>query len=299
MAEFFKLADTVDIINKKLSKIPTDDGTLVDLFNAELIDQAYGAESPKAQSGKAVAEAIEQATSAFAQQIPEVDQTFDPESLNAQSGVAIDARLQNISIQQKPWDINENVGSIVLNPITFNTSSPVSRPGDQWELVGVDDTDVSDYDEYRTYRQRKVIPVINSGKVFLRYDLSIENMPYTAHRTPYENEYIRFRIYTGNVVYFEIETSITHDGFKELQEGIPEEILLELSKGADIILEIEYKGLFNSEKNQMSGDHWGYFIFRDIHLAANIDTAYKYFALEDDTSTENVIELALSTLLGV
>ncbi|MBR3591591.1 MAG: tail fiber protein, partial [Clostridia bacterium] len=52
------------------------------------VDQTYNPESENAQSGKAVAAAIEGI------EIPSADQTYNPESENAQSGKAVAAALQ-------------------------------------------------------------------------------------------------------------------------------------------------------------------------------------------------------------
>jgi hypothetical protein len=120
MAEFFKLVDTADIINKKLSKIPTDDGTLVDLFNTELVDQAYNAESFKAQSGKAVAEALGE----LAQQIPNVvvEQTFTADSTNAQSGKAVSYAISS-AINSAKEELQGEISGITSRLDNFTTQS--------------------------------------------------------------------------------------------------------------------------------------------------------------------------------
>ncbi len=58
------------------------------------VDQTYTPTSENAQSGTAVAEALETIPSVT------VDQTFDPVSANAQSGVAVQEALQNIPAPQ-------------------------------------------------------------------------------------------------------------------------------------------------------------------------------------------------------
>ena len=191
----------------------------------------------------------------------------------------IDA-LKNLG--QKPWDVNENVGSIVLNP--HSAGANTGNVGDAWEVLE---------DNKPGYRHRKFshrLPMINSGKVYLHFD------PYAEYDNAPDNskddEFIAIRIYSGDVVIYENRQPLTKSGMRAIN-NINEMKLINVTKNNDIRLEAEERRYFNDNTYKPYGFHR----FEDIYLAANLDTPFKYFALVDIKETD--MKEILNTLLGV
>jgi hypothetical protein len=119
IADINQIADNFRIIEER---VPSKD----DLKNIKInIDQTYRPESENAQSGKAVAEALESIQ--FGEGgVVVVDQTFNPNSKNAQSGKAVAEAISGIQY----FNI-DNSGRISLKPeyrgatIDFATDSSI------------------------------------------------------------------------------------------------------------------------------------------------------------------------------
>ncbi|MEE1046439.1 MAG: hypothetical protein U0M60_03335 [Clostridia bacterium] len=185
----------------------------------------------------------------------------------------IDA-LKNLG--QKPWDVNENVGSIVANEITY---------GDIKRSLS---SEVADGNmRIKTYDVVQ-FPMINSGEIYLHYYSNIygtsgDGSPgaYTGYKVLKNDEVVH-----SEQVYFESgrDTLRTLNGYKKLK--------LSVSKG-DIIRIVTECKIHKDNDGGVVGEN----LFTHIYLSANIDTPYKYIALVDRKDTD--MEEIINTLLGV
>ena len=197
----------------------------------------------------------------------------------------IDA-LKNLG--QKPWDVNENVGSIVANEITKE-----DIPRGEWKVSSVTEGNWVT----RTYHVVR-FPMINSGEVYLHYYSGLYNG--TGDTTP--GAYMGYRILKNDEVVLEEQAYFYVDGISGIS-GIPNggglsalngnrDLKLNVSKG-DIIEIVAYYGTSTVSDANVTSDSY----FNHIYLSANIDTPYKYIALVDVKETD--MEEIINTLLGV
>ena len=198
-----------------------------------------------------------------------------------------------IPTYQKPWDVNENVGSIVLNPHNSSHISSMAtapdgmKPNETFELIEGEGVG------YRTQKFTHSIPMINSGKIYLHFDPRVEydDAPWTGSG----EEYFKLRVYSGDTVVYEKQLLLDKDDLiiTPGEEGFPEWLLIDVTKGVDIKLEVVQRKYVGTSGNKS----YGFSYFSDIYLAANLDTPFKYFALVDIEETD--MKEILNTLLGV
>lgn len=197
----------------------------------------------------------------------------------------IDA-LKNLG--QKPWDVNENVGSIVANEITKE-----DIPRGEWKVSSVTEGNWVT----RTYHVAR-FSMINSGEVYLHYYSGLYNG--SGDTTP--RAYMGYRILKNDEVVLEEQAYFYVDGISGIN-GTPNtdglralngnrDLKLNVSKGDIIEIVADYGTSIASDANVTSDSY-----FNHIYLSANIDTPYKYIALVDREDTD--MEEIINTLLGV
>lgn len=214
----------------------------------------------------------------------------------------IDA-LKNLG--QKPWDVNENIGSIVsntehsINIVELSHSEGYS--GSPWTTVILDEP-IPDfpYNYGLSWKLTKTdiltIPAINSGDICIKYKYSydFENMGYGYYNT---NIYV-------NDVKMHTDTLLDADEITISNPGSSGEIItpsLRVNKGDTIRIEVEFKYLFGENVNvkwfSAIFDSVGNNYIENIDILANIDTPYKYVSLVS-INEPSTVEI-LNTLLGV
>ena len=186
-----------------------------------------------------------------------------------------------IANYQKPWDVNENIDSIVTNmhdstSISTNASPPDSLlPCEAWELI--EDEALSNYHN-KTSKFTHSIPMINSGRVYLHFSPTIDYTDAPWDHLAREGEYMELRVYSGDTVVYEEHRLLTKDDLiiTQPEERRPEWILVDVVKGVDVKLEaVQRRRIYNSGGT----DHYGFSRFSEIYLMANMDTPYKYTSL--------------------
>lgn len=162
---------------------------------------------------------------------------------------------------QQRWNVNENIGSIVLNPIKVSDLPDIASRT-SWESEA---------------RYSFQFPAINSGRVYLNFDFIYKS----AGHPPANNLTFEITI-NDNPVYETSEVSLIST------EHIPIDVLQ-----GDIIKFKMHKtsGIYTPSAYFDSGSG-----FDNVYLSANIETPYKYFSLLPDTTSPTEI---LNTLLGV
>ena len=185
-----------------------------------------------------------------------------------------------IANYQKPWDVNENIDSIVTNmhdstSISTKASPPDSLlPCEAWALI--EDEALSNYHN-KTSKFTHSIPMINSGRVYLHFSPTIDYTDAPWDHLAKEGEYMELRVYSGDTVVYEEHRLLTKDDLiTQPEERRPEWILVDVVKGVDVKLEaVQRRRIYNSGGT----DSYGFSRFRDIYLMANMDTPYKYTSL--------------------
>lgn len=214
----------------------------------------------------------------------------------------IDA-LKNLG--QKPWDVNENLGSIVsntehsINIVELSHSEGYS--GSPWTTVTLDEP-IPDfpYNYGLSWKLTKAdiiaIPVINSGDIHIKYkyECHFENLSYGRYCV---------NIYKNNTK-LHTDIILDADDFENSDPDSSGEIItpsLRVNKGDTIRIEVEFKYLFGENV----GVERFYHIFdgdrdtciENIDILANIDTPYKYVSLVN-INEPSAAEI-LNALLGV
>ena len=186
---------------------------------------------------------------------------------------------------QKPWDINENIGSIVVTPSPFYGRLSSNST---WTLK--DSFTAANGETYNTYTwQTEGFPAINSGIVFIRFNFD----PYGEHSANNDYGYQMVRVLVNGV-----EAAVTDkfDPYFDTSNplrGTEFSLPINVSKGDSVSLEVE---ICVDEKPSYlfsSGDSG----FEYVYLAANADTPYKYVTLKPIVEP-SMVEI-LNTLLGV
>lgn len=214
----------------------------------------------------------------------------------------IDA-LKNLG--QKPWDVNENLGSIVSNTEHSIDIVELARSegysGSPWTTVTLDEPipDFS-YNSGLSWKLTKAdiiaIPAINSGDIHIKYK-------YECHFERFGYGYYCVNIYK-NSTKLHTDIILDADDFANSDPDSNGEIItpsLRVNKGDTIRVEVEFKYLFGKNLDVKSF-HNIFNVDRDtcienIDILANIDTPYKYVSLvniNEPSATE-----ILNALLGV
>lgn len=172
---------------------------------------------------------------------------------------------------QKPWDVNENIDSIVTNPHNSSNIGAAELSCESLELIEGTGAD----EEIRTYRFIHRIPMINSGRVYLHFSpyIDYDNAPWSGNG----DEHMDLRVYSGDRVVYEEHRLLDKDSLiiTSTEERRPEWILIDVVKGVDVKLEaVQRKRVYRS-----GNKHYGFTFFDDIYLMANMDTPYKYTSL--------------------
>ena len=214
----------------------------------------------------------------------------------------IDA-LKNLG--QKPWDVNENLGSIVSNTEHSIDIVELARSegysGSPWTTVILDEP-IPDfpYNYGLSWKLTKAdiiaIPAINSGDIHIKYK-------YECHFERLGYGYYCVNIYKNNTK-LHTDIILNADDFANSNPGGSGEIItpsLRVNKGDTIRIEVEFKYLFGENLDVK----WFINIFNvdrdtcieNIDILANIDTPYKYVSLVN-INEPSAAEI-LNALLGV
>ena len=185
---------------------------------------------------------------------------------------------------QKPWDISENIGSIVVTPSAFLGTLGSNS---QWTITNQYTVDRRTYST-RTW-QSESFPVINSGEVYVRFRFDIVD----GDSGIGDGCYMMIRVLVNGVEAAATERAEmkldTTNPWRDKEHSLP----IHVSKGDEISFEVEINSdeqpsyLFPSGESGITG----------VYLAANADTPYKYVTLKPIVEP-SMVEI-LNTLLGV
>lgn len=162
---------------------------------------------------------------------------------------------------QKPWDINDNVGSIVVNSLDFHSRFT--------------DTGLADYtNNYNSLD----IPMINDGQVYVFFQGN-----YSSDFFSYSWSY--FNVYLS--VNDTVVATFTKDDFYSMDtigggDGKKCQTLITVKKGD--ILNFTIDGVYARD------GYYSYVNLNNITLEANIDTPYKYISIPVKTKVAEIPE---------
>lgn len=179
-----------------------------------------------------------------------------------------------IGRSQKPWDLNENVGDIVVHPFTVHFGKSSLSESIFYPLSSASKPDGSSHTIYSTIMAK--IPMINSGDVQLSFNCQL----YDGSGFSDPESYMFLAVYQNNEIILDIKEFFV-SGISALKGTFNKPFIVNanVKKGDVLSVVVGYKGP-NGGTDPITSSAY----MSDVCLYANIDTPYKYVNLPNSAN---------------